>query len=98
MTNCVVAAPTVTKTTNTLLTNNTVKQTIFLLIFSFCINSAIEYFGNFRNCCFIYRVIGWSLTTYAVITLFPTAPECSKKAPGDGEEAEKRQGAASIVS
>lgn len=49
-------------------------------------------------CCFIYAVNGWSLTSYVVITIFPTVRECSKRAPGDGAEAEKRQGAASIVS
>lgn len=56
-------------------------EDLSVIFFSFRIFSAFKYVGKLRNCCFICRVIGWSLTSYAVVTLFPTARECSKNLP-----------------
>lgn len=52
---------------------------------------------NFRNRCFIHRVFGWSLSSYTLITTFPTALERSNKLLVT-EQSEKRQGAANIAS
>lgn len=50
----------------------------FVYFFPICVFSTPV---NFRNRCFIQRVFGWSLSCYALIAIFPTALERSKKLP-----------------